>query len=102
MVNAVDYLVTEGLIAKAEGVWQLRTEIEKIEVGVPDSIKQMIEKQIGYLGKEEQRMLEAASVSGVEFSTLTVAAGLGEDAAVLEAQCEELARRHQPPTKKGS
>ncbi|MCI0419768.1 MAG: AAA family ATPase, partial [Acidobacteria bacterium] len=95
MVNAVDYLVTEGLIGKAEGVWQLGTEIEKIEVGVPDSIKQMIEKQIGYLSKEEQRMLEAASVSGVEFSTLTVAAGLGEDAAVLEAQCEELARRHQ-------
>ncbi|MCI0420206.1 MAG: hypothetical protein L0312_13445, partial [Acidobacteria bacterium] len=95
MVNAVDYLVAEGLIGKAEEVWQLGTEIEKIEVGVPDSIKQMIEKQIGYLSKEEQRMLEAASVSGVEFSTLTVAAGLGEDAAVLEAQCEELARRHQ-------
>jgi predicted ATPase len=95
MVNAVDYLVTEGLIGKAEEVWQLGTEIEEIEVGVPDSIKQMIEKQVGYLSKEEQRMLEAASVSGVEFSTLTVAAGLGEDAAVVEAQCEELARRHQ-------
>jgi predicted ATPase len=87
--------VTEGLIGKAEEVWQLGTEIEKIEVGVPDSIKQMIEKQVGYLSKEEQRMLEAASVSGVEFSTLTVAAGLGEDAAVVETQCEELARRHQ-------
>jgi predicted ATPase len=62
---------------------------------VPDSIKQMIEKQVGYLSKQEQRMLEAASVSGVEFSTLTVAAGLGDDAAVVEAQCEELARRHQ-------
>ncbi|MGH8601394.1 MAG: AAA family ATPase, partial [Gammaproteobacteria bacterium] len=95
MVNAVDYLVTEGSIAKVEEVWRLGTEIEKIEMGVPDSIKQMIEKQIGYLSKEEQRMLEAASVSGVEFSTLAVAAGLREDTAVAEAQCEELARRHQ-------
>ncbi|MGH8566050.1 MAG: AAA family ATPase [Gammaproteobacteria bacterium] len=95
MVNAVDYLVTEGLIAEAVGVWQLGAEIEKIELGVPYSIKQMIEKQIGYLSREGQRMLEAASVSGVEFSTPTVAAGLGEDAAVVEAQCEELARRHQ-------
>jgi predicted ATPase/DNA-binding winged helix-turn-helix (wHTH) protein len=95
MVNAVDYLVTEGWIGEAQEVWQLGTEIEKIEVGVPASIKQMIEKQVGYLSKEEQRMLEVASVSGVEFSTLTVAAGLGDDTAVVAAQCEELARRHQ-------
>src|SRR5262249_24615271 len=38
MVNAVDYLVTKGLIADLEGRWELVVEIENIEVGVPDSI----------------------------------------------------------------
>jgi len=95
MVNAVDYLVAEGLIGENEQSWELVVEIEKVEVGVPDSIKQMIEKQLNHLDAEQQRTLQAASVAGVEFSTLAVMAGLGEDRAIVEARCDELARRHQ-------
>src|SRR5213594_1360249 len=78
MVNAVDYLVAEGRIAEHEETWELVVEIEKVEVGVPDSIKQMIEKQIDHLDANQQRTLEAASAAGAEFSTLAVVAGLGE------------------------
>ena len=95
MVNTVDFLVTEGLIVKDEQGWKLAVEIEKVEVGVPDSIKQMIEKQLDHLDAEKQRTLEAASVAGAEFSTLAVAAGLEEDLTLVEAQCNELARHHQ-------
>jgi predicted ATPase len=95
MVNAVDYLVAEELIRECEQRWELVVEIEKVEVGVPDSIKQMIEKQIDHLDAEDQRTLEAASVAGAEFSTLAVVAGLGEDPATVEARCEELARQRQ-------
>src|SRR6185503_7841909 len=42
-----------------------------------------------------QRILEAASVAGAEFSTLAVVAGLGEDRAPVEARCDELARQRQ-------
>ncbi|HEY0320583.1 MAG TPA: AAA family ATPase [Pyrinomonadaceae bacterium] len=95
MVNAVDYLVAEGLIGEREGSWELAVEIERVEVGVPDSIKQMIEKQVDHLDASEQRTLEAASVAGAEFSTLMVSAGLVEDRATVEARCDELARQHQ-------
>ncbi|MEW6127834.1 MAG: AAA family ATPase [Acidobacteriota bacterium] len=95
MVNAVDYLVAEGLIVECEGRWTLAVEIERVEVGVPDSIKQMIERQIDHLNPEEQRTLEAASVAGAEFCMLALAAGLEEERAVVEARCRELARRHQ-------
>jgi predicted ATPase len=95
MVNAVDYLGAEGLIVECEGRWELVAEIERVEVGVPDSIKQMIEKQVDHLTAEQQRTLEAASVAGAEFSTRAVVAGLGEDRATVEARCDELARRHQ-------
>src|SRR5262249_33463137 len=62
MVNAVDYLVAEGVIGVCEESRELVVEIEKVEVGVPDSIKQMINKQVEHLPEEEQRLLEAASV----------------------------------------
>jgi DNA-binding winged helix-turn-helix (wHTH) protein/tetratricopeptide (TPR) repeat protein len=95
MVNAVDYLVAEGFIAEKENRWQLLVDIENVEVGVPDSIKQMIEKQIDHLNTEERQTLEAASVAGAEFSVVALAAGLREDRAAIEARCEELARRNQ-------
>jgi DNA-binding winged helix-turn-helix (wHTH) protein/tetratricopeptide (TPR) repeat protein len=95
MVNAVDYLVSEGLIGEGEEGWELLEEIDNVEVGVPDSIKHMIEKQLDHLDAEKQRTLEAASVAGTEFSTIAVMAGLGEDRASVETRCDELARRHQ-------
>ncbi|HKP81564.1 MAG TPA: AAA family ATPase [Pyrinomonadaceae bacterium] len=95
MVNAVEYLLTEGLIVKHEGSWELVVEIEKVEVGVPDSIKQMIEKQLDNLNAEDARTLEAASLAGAEFSTLAVVAALEEDCAAVEARCDRLARQRQ-------
>ena len=95
MVNVVDYLVAEGLIAEDKDGWELVGEIERVEPGVPDSIKHMIEKQIDHLDAAEQRTLEAASVAGAEFSSPAVAAGLVEDGAAVEARCDELARRRQ-------
>jgi DNA-binding winged helix-turn-helix (wHTH) protein/predicted ATPase len=93
MVNVVDYLVTQGSIVKNAGCWELIGGMEKVEVGVPDSIKQMIEKHIEHLDAAVQRILEAASLAGTEFSTLAVTAALGEDHAMVEARCHELARQ---------
>jgi predicted ATPase len=94
MVNTVDYLVAEGLIVESKDEWELVADVDKVEVGVPESIKQMIEKQVDHLDAQKQRTLEAASVAGAEFSTLAVVAGLDEDHAVIEARCDELATQH--------
>jgi DNA-binding winged helix-turn-helix (wHTH) protein/predicted ATPase len=95
MVNAVDYLVAKRLIVERDGCWELAVEIEKAQVGVPDSIKQMIEKQIDHLNADQQQILETASVVGAEFSTFAVAAGFEQDRTLLEARCDELARHRQ-------
>jgi predicted ATPase len=95
MVNAVDYLIEEGLIAEVEKNWELAVEIDNVELGVPDSIKQMIEKQLDHLDPDHQRTLEAASVAGAEFSTPAVVAGLGEDRTIVEVRCDQLARQRQ-------
>jgi predicted ATPase len=95
MVNAVDYLVAEGLISEHEKGWELVVEIDKVVVGVPDSIKQMIEKQVDHLDLNQQRTLEAASVAGAEFSTPALEAGLGENRTTVEERCDQLARQRQ-------
>jgi predicted ATPase len=95
MLNAVDYLVAKELIIETEQCWQLGVNIEEVQVGVPDSIKQMIENHFDHLDTEQQRTLQAASVVGAEFSTVAVSAAIAEDRATIERQCSELARRHQ-------
>src|SRR5262249_24935693 len=95
MVSAVDYLQAEGLIVESAGRWQLRAELSRLEIGVPESIRQMIEKQSDRLSRDQRRTLEAASVAGTEFSVAAVAAGLDEDLLLVEEVCEGLARRHQ-------
>ena len=95
MVSAVDYLVADGFIAESDGSWKLVVEIENVDVNVPESIKQMIEKQLDLLDANQRRTLEAASVAGAEFSTLALVVALGEDSAEIEARCDELARRGQ-------
>ncbi len=95
MVNAVNYLLEAGLIIYQGSTWELSVDIANVEVGVPDNIKQMIERHVDHLDVETQRTLEAASVAGLEFSTPALAAGLEEDPRVVEARCNQLARQGQ-------
>ncbi len=95
MVNVVEYLVTQGVLAPVEGRWELKGRPEDLVVGVPQSLRQMIEKQIEGLGAEEQQMLEVASVAGMEFSAAAVAAGSEKGEEEIEGRCEALARREQ-------
>jgi DNA-binding winged helix-turn-helix (wHTH) protein/predicted ATPase len=95
MVNVVDYLVKERFILERGDQWELVVEIDKAEVRVPDSIKQMIERQIDHLEINDRRTLESASVAGAEFSVDAVMAGLGEDRALVEGRCDGLSRQRQ-------
>jgi len=95
MVNAANYLLESGLIVQRDNRWVLDVDLANVELGVPDNIKQMIERHVDHLDADTQRTLEAASVAGVEFSTPALAAGLEEDPGVVEARCNELARQRQ-------
>ena len=62
-------------------------------MGVPDSIKQMIEKQVDHLDANRSEYLKRQARREPEFSTLAVAAALGDDRAPVEVRCDELARQ---------
>lgn len=94
VVNVLNYLLAEQLIFETAEHWILNTKLEELEVGVPENIREMIGKQIARLNVEDQQILEAASISGMNFSALAVASALGQDLVEVERRCEELARRN--------
>ncbi len=95
MTNVLDHLVTRGLIVQRNHRWILDATLEKAGLEVPPTIQQMIEQQVDQCSLQEQRLLQAASVEGVEFSAVAVAVALGEKADRVDARCRKLAVRNQ-------
>jgi DNA-binding winged helix-turn-helix (wHTH) protein/tetratricopeptide (TPR) repeat protein len=92
----VAYLIEGRRLRQNEaGTWMLEDEPDAVATGVPDNLRLMVEKQIDRLAPADQRLLEAASIAGVEFPSTAVAAALGLDDVDVEEQCGALARRGQ-------
>ena len=95
MINVLDAWEAEGWLEEDAGTRSLPMGLEQLAQGVPESLRQMLIQQLERLSLEEQRILEAASVAGVEFSAAAVAAGLATGVVEAESRCEGLARRQQ-------
>jgi DNA-binding winged helix-turn-helix (wHTH) protein/predicted ATPase len=93
MINVIDYLQANQIIAARDGVWRLQVDLDRVETGVPENVRLMIEKQFERLSPDVQRTMEAASVAGVDFATAAVAAVTDSDVLKLEELCADLARR---------
>jgi DNA-binding winged helix-turn-helix (wHTH) protein/predicted ATPase len=92
LVTAVDDLVGQQVLVQQEGHWAVQGKLAAIETRVPDSLQQMIERQIERLSAEDRRMLEVASVAGMEFSAAALAAGTQTETESVEERCAGLAR----------
>src|SRR5262245_38982695 len=86
MVNLADYLLARGVIADES--CQDAVPLNETEIVTPESILPMIERQIDRLSDDERRVLETASVAGVEFSASLVAAAIDADMARIDELCE--------------
>ena len=91
MVKVVDDLLMQD-----------KLDASTVEVSTPTSIRQMIEQQFERLSAEEQRVLEVASVAGVDFSAAAVAAGTETVLDEVEERCTLLVRRGQFLQAKGT
>jgi len=100
-VRAVsDYLVDEKFVKEIGGDWKLGVDADSLGrrrgerwLKIPGSIQHMVEVEIERLGSRDRAMLEAASLTGVEFSAQLVAAASGADLEEVEEVCDALARR---------
>jgi predicted ATPase len=93
MLNVVDYWLGQGGLVDAADQLVVPLGLEQLATRVPESLQQMIDKHLDRLEPDEQRLLEVASVAGVEFSAASVAAGLDDDVVRIEARCERLSRQ---------
>lgn len=66
----------------------------RIDPGLSESIRGLIDGKISRLKEEERRLLSAASVQGYEFDSAVIAQALDLDAADVEDQLESLERVH--------
>ncbi|MBI3329876.1 MAG: hypothetical protein HYZ81_24605, partial [Nitrospinae bacterium] len=95
IVAVVDEMLRQGWVAEGEGRWQVTAGVGEVEALVPESLREFIEQQLDGLGAEDQRVLEAASVAGVEFSAAVVAAVVGRESLQVEERCAGLVRQRQ-------
>jgi len=95
VVNVVDDLLQQGIVREEAGRWQVHGDQSSITESVPDTLRQVIARQVERLSEAEQRLLEVASIVGVEFSAAAVAAGLQVTVEEVDQQCELLARQGQ-------
>lgn len=95
LVNVVDYLISEQQVARSEKGWQLAVPAQEVGLGIPDSLQQLIEKQIQSLSESERRLLSVASIAGQEFSTRTLSGGMDATISEIESCCEGLLKRGQ-------
>lgn len=91
VVNAVDDLLAQGALDK--GTLLEGDSVTRLQV--PENLAGVIAKQLGRLGADQRRMLEAASVCGFEFRPRVVAEALGIESDAVAAQCEQLASSQQ-------
>jgi predicted ATPase/DNA-binding winged helix-turn-helix (wHTH) protein len=92
MVAVVDHMLSRGYILDTAPGWALSAPPEKIDLGIPDDVRLMIENQHSGLSPADRALLEAASVAGNDFTALVVAAGLGGEVGDAEMRCEAFVR----------
>ena len=95
LVSLLEELASRGMFAQREGRWKLTVSIDEVEAHRPASIKQLIDMQLDRLPPGAQRVLEAASIVGAEFSTDLVAAALELSVEQVDDICDSLARQSQ-------
>ena len=88
-------LLRQGLVRVEPAGWVLTRGLDTVTVGVPQSIRHLVEHQVAQLPPVDQELLAAASVAGVEFAVAAVAAAVQQAAEDVEAQCDALARQQQ-------
>jgi predicted ATPase len=91
----VDALVQQGLLCVSATGWACVGDLTTVAVSLPETLRQLLERQVEQLAVEEQRLLEAASVAGAEFAVAAVAAAMHWSVEDVEERCAALARHGQ-------
>lgn len=92
VVAMVDFLLSRGLLAVGDGRWRSARTLDGI---LPETLQELVERELGSLEPPARRVLEAASVAGIEFPVAAVASAASFRPDTVEGLCADLATRGQ-------
>src|SRR5262249_10672602 len=95
MTAMVDHLAKQNVFSQIDGRWTMTIPIEQVDPGVPDTLRSMLEVQLGNLSDQQQKVLKYASVAGERFTSCSVGIMLETAFSDAEEQCALLAARQQ-------
>jgi DNA-binding winged helix-turn-helix (wHTH) protein len=95
MQHAVDWLAANGRLLVKEGRLEIEAAVEPLRIDLPESLYNLLTREVERLTRDEVEALEVASVAGVDFSAATVACGLAREVVATEALLERNVRRGQ-------
>jgi DNA-binding winged helix-turn-helix (wHTH) protein/tetratricopeptide (TPR) repeat protein len=93
MVNITDYLVGRQTIVREKNTVTLAESRDPLRV--PETIRELINRQFEALPDEDRELLETASVAGMTYSVALIALVMGKNREELEKRCRHLAERQQ-------
>ncbi|HKF23524.1 MAG TPA: AAA family ATPase [Candidatus Angelobacter sp.] len=88
----VNFWISNGCLRARNGEWTLSVGAGDADLETPDTLRQFIQEQVDQLPPAEQKIVEAASVAGIEFCVSAVAAALSRPAPEIETQCATMAQ----------
>jgi DNA-binding winged helix-turn-helix (wHTH) protein/tetratricopeptide (TPR) repeat protein len=95
MVTLVQEMIARALLTEEHGNWKLTMPPAGIDLGVPDTLQQMLQAQFEQLSEPEQSILRSASVVGERFSVWDITPTLDIEPELIEHLCADLVARHQ-------
>ncbi|HSQ20180.1 MAG TPA: AAA family ATPase, partial [Blastocatellia bacterium] len=93
MTAILDHLEKMQVLTRVDGRWLMTQPIEQVDLGIPETLRQMLEVQLQQLTSEEQQLLKCASVAGKHFTAWSVATMIERHVAMVEEQVTVLADR---------
>jgi predicted ATPase/DNA-binding winged helix-turn-helix (wHTH) protein len=93
LLAVVAELVSQQILHKTHETWGVSGGYEAVAETIPESLQILVEQHMEQLSLDDQRLLEAASITGVEFTAAAVAAALAQIDEIVEARCATLARQ---------
>jgi tetratricopeptide (TPR) repeat protein len=95
LIAVVDELVRQQVVTEGPAGWDVRAGVDTISAIIPAHLRALIELQLAHCSPEDQTLLEAASVAGVEFAAAAVAVGIERADEEIEVRCAALAHQNQ-------
>jgi predicted ATPase len=95
LTAVIDELMRRHMLVERENRWDVSGEVSALASVVPPTVQHLMHQHVDNLARDDQAILETASVVGPTFSVAAVAAGVSLTEADIEARCTTWARQGQ-------